>query len=124
VYYCYCYSAVFSILSGDVLQTLSPAQNLHRRPRVEWTEAELNYLKDGVDNYGHSWSTILSNYRFDAQRTAADLKEKNRRMKKKEVCLVFFRTECFLALQKIQITNCVMVVWPVCDMAIERVTGT
>ena len=89
-------------------QIFSPSRNLRRRPRVEWTESELSNLRDGVERYGHSWSTILRHYKFDPQRTTADLKEKNARLKKKEVRLVFFSTECGWLVsiaEKIQITD-------------------
>jgi len=53
-----------------------------RRRRVPYTSAEERSLRDGVAQYGTAWTTILRHYAFHAQRTAADLKEKYRRLTK------------------------------------------
>jgi len=43
----------------------------------------VKYLLDGVRKYGTHWTTILRHYPFNKQHTAADLKEKYKRITKK-----------------------------------------
>ena len=53
-----------------------------RRPRADYSQAEVESLMKGVDRYGKAWTTILHHYRFHPQRTADDLKEKYARITK------------------------------------------
>jgi len=69
------------------LEALGGGQSAHdgaepRQPLVEYTVQELLYLMDGVRRFGTSWTTILQNYAFNSQRTAADIKEKYGRIRK------------------------------------------
>jgi len=63
-----------------------------RRPRVNYSATEERYLMEGVAKYGTSWLTILTHYDFKPQRTAADLKEKFARIRRRKVFV--FRSTC------------------------------
>jgi len=72
-----------------------------RRLLVGYTEQEVLYLMDGVRRFGTSWATILHNYAFHSDITAADIKEKYAKLRK--VCqfdykYVHFQTsrKCFM----------------------------
>ena len=55
------------------------------RPRVRWSEAEVENLRHGVERHEglpNMWATILSKYEFHPYRTSVDLKDKWRNLNK------------------------------------------
>jgi len=71
-----------------------------RRPIVDYTHEEVEdflYIMDGVRKFGTSWTTILQNYAFNSQWTAADMKDTYASIK--QVCqidyeYVDYQTSC------------------------------
>lgn len=51
-----------------------------RRPRVPYTEEEIDHLMEGANKFGTNWTSILLSYTFHPSRNAMDLKEKYSRI--------------------------------------------
>jgi len=73
---------------GDhVAVTLVPeAVKPKGRPRVRWSEEEVQALREGHAEFGSSWALILARWRgvFAPHRTSIDLKDKWRNLQKEE----------------------------------------
>ncbi|XP_059163992.1 telomere repeats-binding bouquet formation protein 1-like isoform X2 [Physella acuta] len=52
----------------------------HRRPRIAYSEKEIQNLIEGVSKMGTCWHQILCTYEFHPTRTAVDLKDKYKRL--------------------------------------------
>jgi len=72
-----------------VVQAFTPerCRRRARRPRVDYSDEEVEHLLRGVARYGHTWDRILRKFRFHAQRTPQDLKEKYGRIRQ-NVCMI------------------------------------
>lgn len=79
-------SELFSPAAHYPVQKTTPSSSTRRGSRKKFfSPAEVEYLKDGYKRHGNRWAVILSEYPFDPQRTAVDLKDKVRNLKNHEI---------------------------------------